>query len=62
MASVLLPITTSPPDAIPDLDELAESLQDRDTRFDHPIFTPDTGIFNERMRGVIVDMDRLGYI
>lgn len=48
-------------DKCPDLDEVAESLEKGET-IDNSAFAPDAGVFNQKMRDVIVDMDRLGYL
>lgn len=61
MATMLLPVITLEPEEYPDLDEMAESFQ-IDTDPDSSPFKPDVAVFNKRMRDVIVDMDRLGYI
>lgn len=58
MFTLMVPMLTSTADSIPDLDEIAESLQhNSDT-----VFKPDEAVCHKRMRDVIVDMDRLGYI
>lgn len=60
MASMMLPIITSAVEKCPDLDEIAEAFKKNEI-FDDTVFSPDA-VFNKRMREVIVDMDRLGYI
>lgn len=62
IASTLLPMLTSEEDSCPDLDALAEHIQNREN--DHNPFAAEKtqGVFNKLMRDVIVDVDRLGYI
>lgn len=60
MAVMMLPIITSAVENCPDIDEFAETIKKNGT-YDDDVFSPDAG-FNKRMREVIVDMDRLGYI
>lgn len=45
----------------PDLDELCESLG-KGVADENVAFKPEAAVFNKRMRDVIVDMDRFGYI
>lgn len=61
MSTLLLPIVTSAADKCPDLDELAATFDNGEKNETSP-FKPDTAVFNQRMRDVIIDLDRLGYI
>lgn len=45
----------------PDMDELCESFE-KGVLDDNVAFKPEVAVYNKRMRDVIVDMDRLGYI
>lgn len=58
MFTLLLPMLISTAEATPDLDEITEKLQHNPSQ----LFKPDATLFNKRMRDVVVDMDRLGYI
>lgn len=62
MALMLLPILTSEAGSSPDLDHVAE--KGRNGESTEHMFSPEEtiGHFNKRMRDVIIDMDRLGYI
>lgn len=60
-ATMLLPMLTTAAEAIPDLDELAETFQNVPPT-ENSVFISDKVAFNKRMRDVVVDMDRLGYI
>lgn len=63
LAVILLPILTKDTDTLIDLDGLATDVKDG-KELDAAVFMTDasTKRFNSRLHGVIVDMDRLGYI
>lgn len=62
-ASLLLPMLTAEEGNIPDLDELAENMSDgKEMKEDVFISEKSRGSFIERLKGVITDMVRLGYI
>lgn len=63
MGMMLLPIITSAADDIPDLDALGESMNRGET-LDANLFTfaKTDQTYKAKMRDIIVDMDRLGYI
>lgn len=61
LATLLLPMLTLESEKCPDMDELSESLG-KGVPDDNVVFKPEAAVFNKRMRDVIVDMDRLGYI
>lgn len=70
MAIMILPMITSNADEIPDLDEMAQKMQDmkdnktemdpKDLMDFSKMSTADT--CNKRMRDVFIDMYNLGYI
>lgn len=62
IASTLLPMLTSEEDSCPDLDALAEQIQNRENNHNPFAAKKTEAVFNKRMRDVIVDVDRLGYI
>lgn len=61
MSTVLLPMITLESEKCPDLDEFCELLEKNEVP-DSTAFMPNAATFNKRMRDVIIDMDRLGYI
>ncbi|KAJ6638157.1 hypothetical protein Bhyg_10890 [Pseudolycoriella hygida] len=63
IAMVLLPLITSVADDIPDLDEVSEKIR-RGDKLDAKlfIFEKTEDVYNTKMRDIILDMDRLGYI
>lgn len=62
IASTLLPMLTSDENTCPDLDALAEHIQSRKSDY-NPFAAEETKEkFNKRMRDVLVDLDRFGYI
>lgn len=63
MGMMLLPLLTSVADDIPDLDALSEQMN-RGEGFDENAFTFEKTeqVYRTKMRDIIVDMDRLGYI
>lgn len=62
MATMLLPMLTSEEGQTPDLDELAEQLQD-ERKMDVNVFISDNSRveFNKRLHDVVEDMVRLNY-
>lgn len=60
-ATLLLPMITMEAEKCPDLDEMVETFKNSDPADVSP-FEPNAEAFNKRMRDVIVDMDRLGYM
>lgn len=69
MAIMVLPIFTSQADDIPDMDEMAEKMQDSieqgtEVSIETLQFSSEKtiGAYNERMSGVFQDMYDLGYI
>lgn len=63
MATMLLPLTTSLSEDIPNLDDLSEQMS-RGEALDVELFKfkKTEAIYKTKMRDIIVDMDRLGYI
>lgn len=57
----MLPVVTIVPENIPDLDEMAESSK-RGEPADESPFKSIEIVYNDRMRDVIIDLDRLGYL
>jgi hypothetical protein len=70
MAIMVLPMITSNADEIPDLDEMAQKMKDNkdnNTQIDPKEYMDFTKMStantcNQRMRDVMIDMVRLGYI
>lgn len=62
VAAMILPIITAEANNKVNLDEIAEDIENG--KVDSNIFCGDNSAskYNERMRGVVVDMVRLGYI
>lgn len=63
MATIVLPMFTALKEDIPDLDNLSEQMKS-DGFNDELLFKSDKSddVYARRMRGVILDMDRYGYI
>lgn len=63
MAMMLLPLLTSVADDIPDLDALSEQMN-RGESLDEDVFKFEKTeqAYKTKMRDIIVDMHRLGYI
>lgn len=63
MATMLLPLLTSVSEDIPDLDDLSEQMN-RGESLDGDLFKFDKTeeIYKTKMRDIIVDMHKLGYI
>lgn len=62
MAMILMPIVLSQADNVPDLDELSEQLESGSEVKGHFSNEDTAERFNNRMRDVIIDMVKLGYI
>lgn len=63
IATLEIPMLTSNPRTNPDLEQLSEKVGDRIELSDNYFITAESaGRSKERLRDVIVDMQRLGYI
>jgi hypothetical protein len=67
MAIMVLPIFTSNAEDVPDMDEMAEKFkeaQETGNQLEEITFSSEKtiGAYNERMKGVFLDMYDLGYI
>lgn len=63
MAMMLLPLLTSFASDIPDLDALSEQMNRGETLDENLFkFEKTEDVYNTKMRDIIVDMQRLGYI
>lgn len=62
MAMLLMPIVLSQAEDVPDLDELSQQMESRSEVKGHFSSEDTVNRFNSRMREVIVDMVKLGYI
>lgn len=63
MAMMLLPLLTSFADDIPDLDALSEQMNRGDAMDGNMFkFEKTEEVYKTKMRDIIVDMHRLGYI
>lgn len=68
MATILLPIITSDPEEVPDMDEISETIESKQTegKVDVSVAqytsTKTFDAYAERMIGVCEDMCSLGYI
>lgn len=63
MGMMLLPLLTSVADDIPDLDALSEQMNSGE-KLDENLFKFEKtdAVYKRKMRDIIVDMDKLGYI
>lgn len=69
IAIMILPVFTSNPEDMPELDDMAKQFQDaqnkgEEIKMDEISFQSEKtlGVYEKRMKGVLQDMHRLGYI
>ena len=61
MATMVVPLFTSQQDDLPDFDDLCEQM-DREKTTTTFSFEKSQSVYKKRMRDIIIDMDKLGYI